>query len=455
MYSSHNHLHNFINNIIIIIISIIFLLLNNSISYKVNLNKFSATGGKFNSELCDKWTLNTLSHGLNVQLFNYSNIYQYIPQISIIIIAHNENILILQKTIKSIMINTNELLMNNRIKEIILIDDYSNPAIQMNIGLLNKTIRVLRNPKRMGLIKSRMNGARNASGDILVFLDAHIETLNHWLEPLIVQLISLRKQSRHHHHQQQHEESQWITNEGTSKPLYNAKHFIVSPIILSTSDKIDYDNIEDNLYLGGFSWDLIFRWHHVNEVGTVISPSFGQHETDAYRLIQPRPTPALAGGIFAVWRDDFFYYGGYDEEMIIWGGENIELSLRTWMCHGQIEIIPCSRVGHLFRDQHPYTFPMGKEFTILHNYKRTVLVWFLHDINSTLAREYLGYFYTRLPEAKMIPPGDLKSRKLIPTTLNCHSFTWYLENIYPLLRQEAKSIQINQDTYFVTAFDTT
>ncbi|VDP00588.1 unnamed protein product [Schistosoma mattheei] len=39
-----------------------------------------------------------------------------------------------------------------------------------------------------------MNGARNATGEILVFLDAHVETLEYWLEPLVVQLISLRKQ---------------------------------------------------------------------------------------------------------------------------------------------------------------------------------------------------------------------------------------------------------------------
>ena len=65
----------------------------------------------------------------------------------------------------------------------------------------------------------------------------------------------------------------------------------------------------------------------------------------------------MPGGIFAVDRAFFFEIGAYDEGMTIWGGENLEMSFRVWMCGGSLEIIPCAIVGHIFRPIHPYSFP--------------------------------------------------------------------------------------------------
>ena len=42
--------------------------------------------------------------------------------------------------------------------------------------------------------------------------------------------------------------------------------------------------------------------------------------------------------------------GGYDDHMIAWGGENIDQSLRSWLCGGRIEVAEGAFVAHMWRD---------------------------------------------------------------------------------------------------------
>ena len=41
----------------------------------------------------------------------------------------------------------------------------------------------------------------------------------------------------------------------------------------------------------------------------------------------------------------------------VWGGENIEFSLRVWTCGGEMEIVPCSKVGHIYKQRNVYSYP--------------------------------------------------------------------------------------------------
>ena len=46
-------------------------------------------------------------------------------------------------------------------------------------------VKLVRNAEREGLIRARNNGALAATGDVVVFLDAHCEVAYNWLPPLL------------------------------------------------------------------------------------------------------------------------------------------------------------------------------------------------------------------------------------------------------------------------------
>lgn len=65
---------------------------------------------------------------------------------------------------------------------------------------------------------------------------------------------------------------------------------------------------------------------------------------------------------------------------------------QVWQCGGQLEIIPCSVVGHVFRTKSPHTFPKGTN-VIARNQVRLAEVWM---------DSYKEIFYRRnLEAAKM------------------------------------------------------
>lgn len=117
---------------------------------------------------------------------------------------------------------------------------------------------------------------------------------------------------------------------------------IASPVI----DNINFDTFKFaavSTYLrGGFDWSLDFFWEYITPADRA------QKIRDSSSVVR---TPVIAGGLFAVdkaWMEEL---GVYDEHMEIWGGEQIELSLRNWMCGGVMEIVPCSKVGHIYKDK--------------------------------------------------------------------------------------------------------
>lgn len=306
-----------------------------------------------------------------------------LPNTSVIIVFHNEAWTTLLRTVHSTINRSPRRLLH----EIIVVDDFSDQDHLRNrledyLSKLSVPVHLYRMPSRTGLIRSRLHGAARATGETILFLDAHCETTTGWLEPLLFEIHKNRK-------------------------------VVVAPIIdVISDDNFEYITASDMTW-GGFNWKMNFKWN--------TAPAREDIRRNNDRS-EPLYTPTIAGGLFAVDRAFFYELGAYDDGMDIWGGENLEISFRTWMCHGKLLIATCSRVGHVFRKTSPYSWPGGVAHIINKNLMRTVLVWM---------DEYKDFYIKNNPGVRGTNFGDITKRIELREKLKCKSFKWYLENIYP------------------------
>uniref|UniRef100_A0A0K0F945 Polypeptide N-acetylgalactosaminyltransferase n=1 Tax=Strongyloides venezuelensis TaxID=75913 RepID=A0A0K0F945_STRVS len=307
-----------------------------------------------------------------------------LPDTSIIIVFHNEAYSTLIRTITSV-INRSPLKL---LKEIILVDDFSSRTFlkkELENFVIKQSIKIkiIRSKMRVGLIKARLMGAKEATGKVLTFLDSHCECTIGWLEPLL-------------------------------QRIKDNKNNVPCPVIDVISDETFSYQKGIDIFRGGFNWNLQFRWYSMS------SKIFKERKDST----APIPTPTMAGGLFSIDRDYFYEIGSYDNNLDIWGGENIEMSFRIWQCSGRIEIIVCSRVGHIFRKSSPHDFPKGKSSNavIFENLARVAEVWM---------DDWKYLFYQTSSLAKNISKRiDVSDRIELRKKLKCKNFEWYLKNIW-------------------------
>ncbi|XP_015349856.1 polypeptide N-acetylgalactosaminyltransferase 15 isoform X2 [Marmota marmota marmota] len=340
------------------------------------------------------------SHGLNEALSARLPLHRALPEVrhplclqqrpeeslptaSVILCFHDEAWSTLLRTVHSILDTAPRAFL----KEVILVDDLSQQgqlksALSEYVAKL-EGVKLLRSNKRLGAIRARMLGATRATGDVLVFMDAHCECHPGWLEPLLSRIADDRSR-------------------------------VVSPVI----DVIDWKTFQyypsKELQRGVLDWKLDFHWEPLPE-----------NERKALQFpISPIRSPVVSGEVVAMDRHYFQNTGAYDPLMSLRGGENLEMSFKAWLCGGSVEILPCSRVGHIYRNQDTHSSSLDQE-AILRNKVRLAEIW-LGSFKET--------FYRHSPEAFVLSKAekpDCTERLQLQRRLGCRTFHWFLANIYP------------------------
>ncbi|XP_071084723.1 polypeptide N-acetylgalactosaminyltransferase 5-like [Haliotis cracherodii] len=258
-----------------------------------------------------------------------------LPQASVIICFHNEAWSTLLRSVHSVLDRSPEHL----IREIILVDDASTQdhlktPLKKYMSKLGK-VKIVRHKDHQGLIRARLSGYEVASGPVLVFLDSHIECFPGWLEPLL------------------------------NRIKENPRNVLFPQIDVISSDNFGTGISQMLEQFGVFRWRMLhFNWGSIND----------ERKSKLKTPADPVRSPTMPGGLFAIDKQWFTTLGTYDPGLLYWGGENMELSFKIWMCNGTLEILPCSHVGHVFRMRNPVRWE-GKEKPILTNSMRVAEVW--------------------------------------------------------------------------------
>lgn len=309
-----------------------------------------------------------------------------LPDISVIIIFREEPVVSLLRTVYSILETSPEKL----IREIILVDDGSKTlelmlAVQVHAANVDK-LKLIRNENSMGLMMARQKGIENASSEYFIVLDGHIEVTPGWLEPIIYRLVQ------------------------------EPKALLTSHIGILSKESFLFQNLKTA------HSDLAFMFFDqvtLDELWVPYSKTFRKIRNGSVLPIEYGIVPGM---MMAMQKSYFLSLGGFDPGMQVWGSEHIEISVKVWLCGGRVEMVPCSKIAHLYRNTPWQKFhPNNRYFR--KNQVRFALVWmdgFLKELALELKKG---------DEVNIDEVGDVSERLKIKTENHCLPYQHYIDKI--------------------------
>ncbi|NXM22719.1 GLT15 acetylgalactosaminyltransferase, partial [Ploceus nigricollis] len=331
-----------------------------------------------------------------------------LPTASVIICFHDEAWSTLLRTVHSILDTAPKAFL----KDIILVDDLSQQgplksALSEYISKLDG-VKLIRSNKRLGVIRGRMLGAARATGDVLIFMDSHCECQKGWLEPLLARLSSSRNS-------------------------------VISPVI----DVIDWKTFQYyhsvGLHRGVFDWQLDFHWEPVPE-----------HEEKVRQSpISPIRQCALLSSAAKLYSLVLFDNSAHSSLPQTNPRITLQLSfILTWLCGGSVEIIPCSRVGHVYRNHFPRAF--SYEEAIVRNKIRIAETWLGSFKENFYKHDTVAFLISKVKTSEVVSFGekpDCSERLQLQKRLGCRNFQWFLSNVYPELSQPGDTTRFSGKLY--------
>jgi GT2 family glycosyltransferase len=282
------------------------------------------------------------------------------PRIDVVVITRNEG-----SELQATVTNLRETAPPGQVKLIVVDDastDHSADFLDSVAG-----VTVLRSPGE-GVARARNLGAAHASGDVILFADAHVRAPHGWHIPL----------------------ADALRDEGVGA---------VAPGIYSLTDP---ERRGFGMSVAGP--DLRVPW--LRKTGSV-----------------PYPVPVLPGCFLAMRRETYLRTGGYDPGMRQLGGNDAELSCRLWLSGYEQKIVPELEVGHLFRSAAPYP---ARWTALLHNRLRMALVHFQPQRVERVVHALRAY--EAFPAAvAMTLDTDVQERRSLLARTRSFSDDWFFE----------------------------